>query len=260
MRPLVQYGHIKLIAAFVHAVLGLSATCLNAASAEEILEFQEKDRYFPKIIVQYTTPAFMWDDFFSYRMDVWGDNQNGTIEIEKVSRGRPGHGESGVLQDGKLLLREKQMVWLLKRLSYGQLELRWSGLGNPGKGTNKYVGFGDPNEGFAAGFWLHDLEDGKGNQLYATTINYGQTVRTRIPWKKEYGSSTRFFVVWRPHKIEYITITADRFEKVASHTDKDLPGVGLPGVRMEISIQNFSGSSPISVDLVKYDAFGSAAR
>ena len=260
MRTILRRVHIRLLAGFVSAVLGMGVLCNGSARAEEILEFQEKDRYFPKIIVQYSTPVFIWDDFFSYRLDVWGDNQNGNIEIEKVNRGRPGHGESGVLQDGKLVLREKQMVWLLKRLSYGQVELRWSGLGERKKGTDKYFGFGDPNEGFAAGFRLHDLGDGKGIQLYATTINYVQTARTRIPWKKEYERGTRFIVAWKAHKIEYITITADRFDKTARHTDRDIPGVGLPGVRMEISMQNFSGSSPIVVDLVKYDAFVPSRR
>ncbi len=256
MRPRLPRGLIRLMALTIHAMFWMGVTCHDVARAEDLLEFQEDDRYFPKIIVQYDTPVFLWDDFFSFRRDVWGDNQNGNIEIEKVNRGRPNHGKTGMLKDGKLVLINKQMVWLLKRLSFGQVELRWSGLGERSKDTDKFVGFGDPNEGFAAGFRLHDLGDGKGTQLYATTINFGHTVRTLVPWKKDYASSTRFFVVWRPGKIEYITITASHFAKVATHIDRDIGIVGIPRTRMEISLQNFSGASPIVVDLVKYDLFG----
>jgi len=123
------------------------------------------------------------------------------------------------------------------------------------KGTDKFLGFGDPDEGYAAGFRLH--EGGKeGVQLYAVTINHGQEVKTKIAWEKDYATKTRFIVAWMPGKVEYITITSDsRYEKVAVHQDADLPDVGTPRIRMEISIQSWRGQSPLVVDLVKYDAF-----
>lgn len=58
-----------------------------------------------------------------------------------------------------------------------------------------------------------------------------------------------------PNRVEYITITSDEYEKVAIHNNSDLPGIGVPQIRMEISIQNFTGKTPLIIDILKYDAF-----
>lgn len=182
---------ILVIVVFLFSALSgtIIGYCGSAAEFDRI-EFPEGDRYFPEIIVQYSTPVFIWDDFTSYRTELWGDNQRGNISILKLER--KDH-QGDMLPEGRLMLKNKEMVWLLKRLSYGQVEFRWSGLGKRVKGTDKFLGFGDPNEGYAAGFRLHDLGLGEGIQLYATTVNHGQSFRTKIPWKKRLRHFNPFY-------------------------------------------------------------------
>jgi hypothetical protein len=221
-----------------------SRLCVKREIKENLwVEFPDENRYFPKIIFQTATPVFLWDNFSHYNKDFWGDNQNGKIEI--VSNGKL----SG------LLLKEKQMVWLLYRLHFGILEFRWLKLGDSIKQekTDKFFGFGDPNEGFAAGFRLKSLKNQK-PQLLAETINFGQIHSTPVKWDEDFKNA-RYFIDWQKGLIRYSIITSKAYKMVATHVDKNISFVGLPKGRMEISIQNFSGKSKIRLPLVKYDAY-----
>lgn len=206
------------------------------------VEFQGTDRYFPQSIIQMSSPKFLWDNFSTYDQKLWGDNQNGDINTERF-------GDGG----GQVLLEEKEMIWLLYRLSYGTVEFRWLNLQEAihNENSDKFFGFGDPGEGFATGFRLHSV-DRKSVALYAETINFGQTYRTLIPWSDDYNRA-RYFIDWTKDRIQY-SIGDNSFLVVAVHQPKDLPAVGLPTVRMEISVQNLSGSTALVLPLMKYDA------
>ena len=206
------------------------------------VNFQADDRYFPKSIIQIASPKFLWDNFSSYDKKLWGDNQHGRIKTQSFND-----------NSGQVILGEKEMIWLLYRLSYGTVEFRWMDVQNAihDENSDKYFGFGDPGEGFAAGFRLHSV-DNQPVALYAETINYGQTYRTLIPWRDDYIRA-RYFVEWGKERIQY-SVGDNSFSVVAVHQPKDLPPVGLPTVRMEISVQNLSGSTAVVLPLMKYDA------
>lgn len=207
------------------------------------IEFLKGSRYFPSIIFQVDTPVFLWDGFSKYDQSLWGDNQNGKIEV--IPREEFGT---------ELLLKEKQMIWLLYRLHYGILEFRWLKLGDSikEKESDKFFGFGDPNEGFAAGFRIKSLDGGK-TKLFAETINFGQIYKTPIEWEEDFKSA-RYFIDWQKGLIRYSINSGRAYKVVATHTDEDISFVGLPKGRMEISIQNISGKSEIKLPMLKYDA------
>lgn len=226
------------------ACLHESRLCVKREIKEDLwIEFLEADRYFPSIVFQVSNPVFLWDNFSKYNRGLWGDNQNG--KIETVSRGKLG---------GELLLKEKQMVWLLYRLHFGILEFRWLKLGDimDENESDKFFGFGDPNEGFAAGFRIKSLNSQK-PELFAETINFGQIHRTPIEWEEDFKSA-RYFIDWQKGLIRYSINFGRAYKVVATHTDEDISFVGLPKGRMEISIQNISGKSEIRLPMLKYDA------
>jgi len=207
------------------------------------IEFLKDSRYFPSVIFQVDTPVFLWDGFLKYDQNLWGDNQNGKIEV--VPREEFGT---------ELLLKEKQMVWLLYRLHFGILEFRGLKLEDfmDEKESDKFFGFGDPNEGFAAGFRVKAL-DSQVPELFVETINFGQVHKTSIEWKEDFESA-HYFIDWQKGLIRYSINSGKSYEVVAIHTDEDILFVGLPKGRMEISIQNISGKSEIKLSMIKYDA------
>ena len=137
----------------------------------EIYRFSKKDKYFPTLIKQYQSLKFLWEDFDTYDRNVWGDNQSGAIEIITSHVGRTDHVSNLATFNGAARLNSGQMIWLLDRLNYGQVEFRWIKLGPPEVGTDKFIGFGDPNEGYCSGFRMFD--NGKGVKLHAFVMNQG---------------------------------------------------------------------------------------
>lgn len=237
----------------ISLLLGMSSWAKSEPQTPNgnIVQFTEGDRYFPDLMLQFETPAFIWDDFFTYKSELWGDDQGGEVEIAGRQRFFFQHGEKSDLWDGVLVLKNKQMIWSLFRLPFGQFECRWCGLGKLASKEDKFIGFGDPAEGYAAGFRKFNHQGAMG--LYAFLINHGQSALVPIPWKKEYQTSTRFIVEWGASRVRFITITAEKFETVAVFESKH--GDFIPQILMEISLQSFGGNQGLTVDLVKYDEF-----
>jgi len=235
---------------------GLSFTSVGFAwdaMTEDGAEFPNKDRYFPKVMVQYQRVLFLWDDLVDYRQDVWGDNQNGKVTLRTEKRARTSHGVTDYLDNGKLILKNQEMVWLLKRLNFGQFECRWCGLGKAEPGNDKFIGFGDPAEGYAAGYRLYSGDKGPG--LYVFLVNQGQAKTVAIPWNDDFAASTRYIVSWSPGKFDFYLITATKFIHAATIAEADIAVVGIPKINMEISLQSISGPNEVMADLIKYDAY-----
>ncbi|MBT8579361.1 hypothetical protein G6646_00200 [Polynucleobacter paneuropaeus] len=222
-----------------------------------LIVFPEKTRYFPEIIYQYTSPEFIWEDFNKYNMEIWGDNVNGNINISKSNNTYTDHITNKELINNELVLKNKEMIWLLSRLSYGQLEFRWSSIGSPKKGEDKYIGFGDPNEGYAVGYRIYDRGGSEGIGMYAVIINHGQLQYHKIKWSESYINS-RFIISWEKNRVQFIIITPETMNVVYELYDKNIgmnEKVLIPKVRLEISAQNISGKENIHLDLIKYDKY-----
>lgn len=224
-------------------------------ATENILQFIGEDRYFPALVYQYNLPKFIWEDFRVYNKKIWGDNKNGNIEVAPSVTSYLSNQNTTKLQNNHLFLSEGEMIWLLDRLSFGQVEFRWSSIGLPGPDEDKYIGFGDPNEGYAVGFRLYDAGENEVN-LYAITLNQGQIQKKKINWQMDYLYA-RFIVDWSDSMVNFIIITPEKFNLVATFLrNGDVPGLDMiPKINLEISAQNFKGTQPIKIDLIKYDAY-----
>ena len=241
----------------------VSIFCISQVNADqgqidrnEIYKFAGNDKYFPHLIRQYQTPLFIWEDFSMYNTNVWGDNQSGNIKIIKSHVPRVDHITKQPTFNGALQLTAGQMIWLLDRLQFGQVEFRWTKIGRPVKGEDKYIGFGDPNEGYCTGFRI--FTDNGIAKLSAFTMNHGQFFVRDIPCSDDYINA-RFIVSWESNKITHIIITDQKAVVASELTDASKKDgfSPIPKILMEISIQNFGGKLPIVVEMLKYDSFAS---
>jgi hypothetical protein len=194
-----------------------------------LYEFQSGSRYFPKYMLQFVEPVFLWNDFVEYQELYWGDNANGRIKVA----------------GGYLQLEPGKQIWLLYRLGYGTAEFRGMSWGAvPGTDQEKIIGFGDTAEGEFIGFRLDEVT----GQLIVEARHHGQIAQKVIPWNNEYMDQARYFVEWNSGKADFVIITPTRSAKVA-----EITGPSIPDIRLEISVWNQRGTGDIRMGLIKYD-------
>ena len=78
-----------------------------------------------------------------------------------------------------------------------------------------------------------------------------------IPWESSFEHA-RFIIDWDKTFSNFIIITPFSSRNVAKISNTEFKGKvpATPKIRMEISVQNFSGKTPIDVELIKYDSYG----
>jgi hypothetical protein len=243
-------------------------TLLSKEKNLEIYNFHGEDRYFPYLHKQYYYPKFIWDEFYSIDKETWGDNTNGNLKLIPENNPQTNHITGEKIKNNNILLLPKQMIWSLQRHNYGQVEFRSIELSMPfndGGEEQKFFGFGDPGEGYAAGFEISKINNN--NLLEMVVINHGVRRSNSIKWDPKYNGA-RFIVNWTKNEINFIIILLDATQTLLVGQFKNqiindkktstLPNINdiefaIPNIGMEISVHNNAGSNLI-LKHVKYDA------
>lgn len=253
-------------------------TLLSKEKNLEIYNFHDEDRYFPYLHKQYYYPKFIWDEFYSIDKETWGDNTNGNLKFIPENNTQTNHITGEKIKNNNVLLLPKQMIWSLQRHNYGQVEFRSIEFSNPfndGIEEKKFFGFGDPGEGYAAGFNLTNIDNN--NLLEMVVINHNVRRSNYIKWDPKFNGS-RFIVNWTKNEINFIIILLDATETLLVGQFKNQkiddkikktstppnillsppPSINdieftIPNIGMEISVHNYAGSDLI-LKHVKYDA------
>ena len=76
----------KILISFIFFLLlcqkGFAQNENDTSSIDEAI-FSTNDKYFPDLLLQYSKPFFIWDDFNIYNQKLWGDDQGSNVLIVK---------------------------------------------------------------------------------------------------------------------------------------------------------------------------------
>lgn len=237
----------------------------------EIYNFHGSDRYFPYLHKQYYYPKFIWDEFYEINKETWGDNTNGNLQLIPEKIGQVNHITGEKIKNNNIKLLPKQMIWSLQRHNYGQVEFRsieFTSSFTDEVSEEKFWGFGDPGEGYAAGFNITKTNN-TNNVLELLVVNHNIRRSKLIKWDPKYNGA-RFIINWTKNEINFIIILLDATETLLAGQfknqnidnnikKKSLPPniydveFTIPNIGMEISVHNYAGSDLI-LKHVKYDA------
>lgn len=241
---------------------------LSGEKKLEIYNFHNSDRYYPYLHKQYYYPKFIWDEFYEINNETWGDNTNGNIKLIPETNPATNHVTGEKIKNNNVFLLPNQMIWSLQRHNYGQVEFRgieFDRTFNDKFIEGKFFGFGDPSEGYAAGFNITQFNNS--NVVELLVVNHNVRRGKYIKWDPKYNGA-RFIVNWTKNEISFIIILSDATESLLvghfkntdnkKEVESKIPNINdkeftIPNIGMEISIQNYLGSN-IILKHVKYDA------